>query len=284
MHSQNTLFLDETQAGSGEGRHTILPSPTVAPVRDVFAEAMLEQSSTHRRRSPLDWAVSLAIHAGVVAVLVMLPLYFTTGLDIQKLNLTFLAAPPSAPTPPPPPLAAAAVPRVTPKVPERNYVSGKLTAPSFVPRVIAPTPSGASVPDVVVAGVPGGIAGGQMGGAIGGVLGGTMGNVPPPAPPVAEAPKQPVRVGGNVKPPRLIYNPQPVYPLLARQAGIFGEVVIDAIIDEHGNVSGMRALSGPPLLVPAALSAVSKRKYEPTILDGAATPIDLRVEITFSLG
>jgi hypothetical protein len=47
-------------------------------------------------------------------------------------------------------------------------------------------------------------------------------------------------------------------------------------------VKGMRVVSGHPLLIPAALSAVSKRKYEPTILDGEPTPIDLRVEISFS--
>jgi outer membrane biosynthesis protein TonB len=43
----------------------------------------------------------------------------------------------------------------------------------------------------------------------------------------------------------------------------------------------MRAISGHPLLIPAALKAVSKRRYEPTILDGEPTPIDLRVEINF---
>ena len=284
MNKQYSFSLGQTQADSKSAQRVVLLPPKVAPVRDVFADAMLEDSSTHQRRSPLDWAVSLGVHVAVVAMLLAIPLYFTTGLDVQKLNLTFLAAPPSAPSPPPPPLAAAAAPRVVHNEPSRVYVPTKLTAPSFVPRAIAPTPSNGGEPDILAAGVPGGIPGGQIGGVIGGVLGGAIGGVPPPAPPVAEGPKQPVRVGGNVKPPRLIYSPDPVYPVLAKQAGIFGEVVIEAIIDEHGNVSGMRAISGPPLLVPAALSAVAKRKYEPTVLDGAATPIDLRVEITFNLG
>ena len=284
MNNKYSFSLGQTQADSKSAQRVVLLPLKVEPVRDVFADAMLEDSSTHQRRSPLDWAVSLGVHVAVVAMLLAIPLYFTTGLDVQKLNLTFLAAPPSAPSPPPPPLAAAAAPRVVHNEPSRVYVPTKLTAPSFVPRAIAPTPSNGGEPDILAAGVPGGIPGGQIGGVIGGVLGGAIGGVPPPAPPVAEGPKQPVRVGGNVKPPRLIYSPDPVYPVLAKQAGIFGEVVIEAIIDEHGNVSGMRAISGPPLLVPAALSAVAKRKYEPTVLDGAATPIDLRVEITFNLG
>ncbi|HEX3378094.1 MAG TPA: energy transducer TonB [Candidatus Acidoferrales bacterium] len=76
--------------------------------------------------------------------------------------------------------------------------------------------------------------------------------------------------------------PEPGYPILAKQVKLPGLVIIEAIIDEHGDVKGMQVLIGHPLLVPAAFAEVSKRKYEPTILDGAPTPIDLRVEIRFS--
>ena len=109
---------------------------------------------------------------------------------------------------------------------------------------------------------------------------------PRPAAPVvaAEGPKGPVRVGGSVKPPRLISGPAPVYPILAKQSRVQGIVVIEAIIDEHGNVIQEKVISGHPLLVEAALKAVSQRKYEPTVLDGQATPVDLRVEITFREG
>lgn len=86
-----------------------------------------------------------------------------------------------------------------------------------------------------------------------------------------------------MKPPRLLVAPDPVYPALARQTFLSGVVVIEAIIDEHGDVTAMRVVSGHPLLIPSALAAVSKRKYEPTILDGQPTPIDLRVEITFRM-
>jgi protein TonB len=92
----------------------------------------------------------------------------------------------------------------------------------------------------------------------------------------------PVRVGGGVKPPRLLFAPEPEYPVLAKQSRLSGIVIIEAVIDEHGDVKGMRLVSGHPLLVSAALSAVSKRRYEPTVLDGKPTPINLRVEIKFS--
>jgi protein TonB len=102
-----------------------------------------------------------------------------------------------------------------------------------------------------------------------------------PAAPAATGPKVPVRVGGDVKPPRLLFAPDPEYPTLARQAKLSGVVIIEAVIDEHGKVTGMRVVSGHPMLIQSAMNAVSKRKYEPTILDGEPTPIDLRVEISF---
>ena len=102
-----------------------------------------------------------------------------------------------------------------------------------------------------------------------------------PPPPVAEGPKKPLRVGGDVKQPRLIYGPAPEYPDLARQALISGVVVVEAIIDESGNVKEVHVVSGHPLLIAAALKAVSQRKYEPTYLDGVAMSVDLRVELSF---
>jgi periplasmic protein TonB len=59
--------------------------------------------------------------------------------------------------------------------------------------------------------------------------------------------------------------------------------VIDAVIDEHGNVVQERVVSGHPLLLQAAMNTVSQRKYEPTILDGEPTQVDLRVEVNFQM-
>jgi protein TonB len=266
----------------------------VEPLHDVFAEAILDDTTAPQRRSALDWVVSLAVHVVILSALLILPLYYTTGLDIQKFNLTFLAPPATPPAAPlPGPLTSSAAPRASRNAHVRAYVPGKLTVPAFITKAVVTTPVEIAPPDEAlmgeVGGVPGGVAGGipggQMGRAIGGMLGGVLKGVPVPlpAPPAAEGPKKPVRVGGEVKPPRLLYGPEPGYPVLARQARVTGIVVIEAVIDEHGSVIGMRVISGDPLLIPAALSAVSKRKYEPTILDGEPTPLDLRIEISFHL-
>jgi protein TonB len=257
-----------------------LPPTPVAAKQELFAEAMLERSSTRQKRHPLKWAASLAAHAAVLFLLLLLPLYFSQGLDMRRLNMTLLVAPlpPAAEPPPPPPVAIARVVRTTPK----TFTPGKLTAPSFVPKAVA-IASDAPPPEEALMGMTGGVPGGIAGGQPGGVLGGMMNGVAAPAAPasISEGPKQPVRVGGNVKPPRLLSGPAPIYPILAKQSRIQGIVVIEAIIDERGNVIEMHAISGHPLLIPAAMKAVSQRKYEPTILDGEATPVNLRVEVTF---
>ncbi len=281
MQIQHIHFIGETNAAANARPKVALPPPAREPLHDVFAEAMLEDTSTHQHRSAFDWVVSLAVHVAILGVLLVLPLYFTGGLDSHKLNLTFLA-PPAMPAAPSAPLATAAARRPARILPERVFMAGKLTAPTFIPKAIVAAPGNPEAPpDDAFLGVPGGIPGGQPGGVIGGVLGGAMKGVSAPSP-VAEGPKVPVRVGGNVKPPRLLFGPAPDYPVLARQARLSGVVVVEAVIDEQGKVTGMRAISGHPLLIPAALSAVSKRRYEPTVLDGEPTPIDLRVEITFS--
>jgi protein TonB len=182
-----------------------------------------------------------------------------------------------APAPPLPPSVTRTV-HAAPKV----FTPGLLTAPTYIPRAV-PMVSNESAPSVEalatsIGGVPGGVPGGQIGGLTGG-----MASVAAPvvATPVAEAPKRPVRIGGDVKPPHLLYGPAAVYPMIASQSHVHGIVIIDAIIDEKGNVIQEKVVSGHPLLLQAALKAVSERKYEPTILDGAPTPVDLRVEVNF---
>jgi TonB family protein len=85
-----------------------------------------------------------------------------------------------------------------------------------------------------------------------------------------------VRVGSNLKAPRQRYSVNPVYPPLARDARIWGTVLVDAVIDEHGNVVQARVLSGHPLLIDAALKAVLQWKYEPTTLNGQPVSVELQ--------
>ena len=250
----------------------------------LFSEALLEMSTTRPRRRTFDFLASMIIHGIFLGILLMIPLYFTEGIDLKQFTQTLLVAPP--PPPPPPPAAPAIVKRVVPI--KRVFMqAGKLMAPSAIPQKIAMIKEEQLPPDVggegVVGGVPGGVPGGQMGGVIGGIITGAERAVPAlPHPPMPTL-KAPLRVGGRVKPPRPISTPPPVYPQLAKMGRIEGEVVLDTVIDADGSVVQLRVISGPPLLVPAALEAVSKWKYEPTYLNEQPVPVSMTVIVRFNL-
>ena len=247
----------------------------LAPRKKLFAESILENSPTRPARRARDFVVSATVQLLLLAALLLLPLYFTQAIDVHQFSKTLLVVPPPAPAPPPVPASA----RSVASKPRVMTLTGKLFVPRAIPHQIARLTEQPDGNDVAAVIVPGdGVPGGQPGGVIGGVLSGAA--APPPAP-ISSGPKGPIRVGHGVKAPRVISAPDPVYPVLARQAKISGAVVIDAVIDTQGNVVEMRTVSGQPLLALAAMEALRHWKYEPTILGSEAIPVELLVTITF---
>src|SRR5262249_3476218 len=94
------------------------------------------------------------------------------------------------------------------------------TSPKDIARIAEPSPPSGGVTGGVVGGVQGGVSGGISGGALDGVLGGATAPVVPPPPSTG-----PVRVGGNVKEPKLVHIEQPQYPPAAKKAKVDGVVV-----------------------------------------------------------
>jgi protein TonB len=86
-----------------------------------------------------------------------------------------------------------------------------------------------------------------------------------------------------VLPPKLLAAPDPVYPPLAKQARIQGDVLIDAVIDANGQVAEMQVVSGHPMLITAALDALRRWRYQPTILNDEPTSVQLVVTVRFRL-
>ena len=248
--------------------------------KDVFLNAILETPTAKpMRRNPLEWAGATALHLAILAALIIIPLYTTGAIHMPEYDAVPLVAPP--PPPPPAPVAAANAPRVVrPHTAQLTYKVRKITAPTAIPKKVAVGEDSTPVPDL--AGAAGGVPGGQIGGVAGGVLGRTGVSAPPPPPPTLrrDAPKL-VRVGSNLKAPRQTYSVEPEYPSIALQAHIHGTVVVDAIIDERGNVVQARAISGHPLLIPPALRAVLQWKYEPTSLNGRPISVELQVSVNF---
>jgi protein TonB len=287
----------EVKQGKSEGKKTsesrkaipVRPQTAVKlparPEEGSFQSSMLEYNRMKSSSRLVDTLISLSLNALILLAPIFAGLYFTDSLDMRQFTSTFLAAPP--PPPPPPPAPVVTVVKVAParKVFEN---SGKLIAPTVVPKEIAMIKEAPLAPEVdgaggVPGGVPGGVSGGSMGGVLGGVIGGA-GTVPvAPIAPRDNRPKTPVRVGGRVKEPKLLRRVEPAYPPLAMQTRVQGTVIVDAVIDEHGDVTEVKVVSGPPLLIQAALDAVRRWKYEPTYLNEQPVPVQLNVTVAFRL-
>jgi len=95
---------------------------------------------------------------------------------------------------------------------------------------------------------------------------------------------EPVRVGGKITAPRKRHHVNPVYPPVAVAARVQSTVVLEATIDENGNVVNLTVLRSVPLLDGAALDAVGQWKYEPTLLNGSPVPVLMSVSVRFELG
>ena len=102
----------------------------------------------------------------------------------------------------------------------------------------------------------------------------------PPAP--APTPKE-VRVSSGVAQGLLVQQVSPRYPLLAKQTRVEGTVVLQAVIGKNGSVKNVKAVSGNPLLVPAAIDAVKLWRYKPYQLDGEPVEANTQINVKFSL-
>lgn len=250
---------------------------------------MFEQSLLTAGKTAKPWtvAVSFVLQTFVLALLILIPLIYTDTLPRNTLT-SFLVAPPPPPPPPPPPAAAPVkVQRVIP----RQFDAGRLMAPKAVPKQIAmikeeelPPPTAGAVG--VVGGVPGGVPGGAGGGVIGGIIGAAPVAAPPPPPKVeVQKPIAPtrIRVGGNVQQAKLIKQPKPIYPPLAKQARIQGVVRFTAIIGKDGTIQNLQLVTGHPLLVPSAQEAVKQWVYQPTLLNGEPVEVITQIDVNFTL-
>jgi periplasmic protein TonB len=252
---------------------------TPEEAQETVLRGLLATPTAGRTRNPLDWVVSSALHMAIIAAVVILPMAFTQALEPADLQTTYLSLP-RPPAAPPPPHA----PEVLVRHSFRRIQPAVLTMPTVIPKRIVEIKD-VDAPDVGAGGAAGGGEGGENGGVLGGVLGGmSNGPAPPPAPGPAPAPKRSVlRVGGDVRPPQQIHRADPAYSIVAQKARVEGNVEVDAVIDEHGDVVQARAVSGPLLLIPAALKAVLQWKYQPTYLDGMPVSIEMKVVVSFHL-
>ena len=96
---------------------------------------------------------------------------------------------------------------------------------------------------------------------------------------------QPIRIGGNIRPPRKQHHVRPVYPTTMRDAGREGVVPMEAIIGRDGSVLSVRVISAQvhPDFALAAVDAVRQWRFDPTLLNGETVEVVMTVSVNFSL-
>jgi TonB family protein len=117
-------------------------------------------------------------------------------------------------------------------------------------------------------------------GALSGIISSNV--AAPAAPEIRPDAEGPIKVGGNVKEPRLVSRAMPEYPLVAKEAGIQGDVIMQTTIDAKGNVVNVQVVSGPQMLRGPAMAALRRWKYQPSTLNGQPIAVQMLVTIKFS--
>jgi len=94
---------------------------------------------------------------------------------------------------------------------------------------------------------------------------------------------QHIRVGRDVQEAKLISKVDPVYPSLAKQASIQGTVRFTAIVGKDGQVQNLTLISGQPLLIESARTAVMQWVYRPTLLNYEPVEVVTEIDVSFTL-
>jgi protein TonB len=164
--------------------------------------------------------------------------------------------------------------------PRRVVEASSFTAPGFIapereshpePGVAADAVASPGESVSVDAGLPGG-------------FGAALSVSVPQAPETRRAsPQVPLRVGQGVREPRKILDVTPLYPAIAVSARVQGAVILEAVINERGAVERVKVLRSVPLLDGAAMDAVSRWRYTPTLLNGTPVAVLMTITINFTL-
>ncbi len=243
----------------------------------MFELTLLEASVEGKQRGAWAWGLSVLLQVVLVSALTLGPLLYPEVLP-RRLLVSLLAAPAGPPpAPAKPPSDAAPKKRV-----QFEFEQGELLAPVRIPETVTIiTDEAPHSPPVLVTsavGVDGGIGSG-----IGSILGISPPTSPPPSPSVRPRGVPPIQVGGIVQQAKLLSQQKPRYLPLARQARISEIVRLAATISKSGTIEQLRVISGHPLLVKAALEAVKRWRYRPTILNGQPVRVETTVDVIFTL-
>ena len=235
----------------------------------MFEESLVESQVMHvsaARRWTM--AGSTALQAALAALLIAIPLVHPERLTFHP-NTPLVFTPPP-PRPPLPQAHAANQEATTAALPVAAHPTlipiSNLQTISDIPPVIGPiTPMESTV------GIPDALAHPDARGARVSVA-------------ATQPPATPRHVSQGVLAGMLLSPIRPVYPPIAKAAGVSGTVVVEAIISKTGTIESLHAVSGPEMLRTAAIDAIRAARYQPFRLNGEPIEIQTTITVNFKLG
>lgn len=92
-----------------------------------------------------------------------------------------------------------------------------------------------------------------------------------------------LKVASDLQQAKLVSSSMPAYPVLAKRGRVEGTVRLTATIDKEGKVEKLETVSGHPILEQAAIEAVKKWRYRPTMLNGEPVEVVTTIDVVFKL-
>jgi len=92
-----------------------------------------------------------------------------------------------------------------------------------------------------------------------------------------------IAIASGIAQRNLLTQTPPIYPPIAKAARVSGTVVLQATIGKDGLMESVRVVSGPPLLLQAALDAVRQWTYKPYLLNGEPVEVETTVNVVFAM-
>lgn len=110
-------------------------------------------------------------------------------------------------------------------------------------------------------------------------------NTPPEtAAPNSDSPlPQRIRVGEKMESASIVRIVQPEYPAAAREAHVTGEVVLHCTVGKDGAVHTLEYVSGPRILIAAAIDAARQWRYRPLLVNRQPLEVDTTITVVFAL-
>jgi periplasmic protein TonB len=237
----------------------------------MFEDSLVESTGRFRTRTSRLAIGSFLLQAAILGVLILIPYLYPAALPRQALSMLLTA-------PPPPPAPANLPAHVAPSHAAAPATLVSLTMPSSIPVHAAMIADAA--PSVLDSGLE------SSGPSTPGDLRKLFGSVNARAPKVvveAKPKSGPPRISAGVAEGRLLNPIRPVYPAIAKAARIQGTVIVEATISKTGAVINAHTVSGPPMLVQAAITAIAAARYQPYKLNGEPVEVETTINVVFTL-